>query len=655
MSLPDATVNKNLEGRGVRASIQRFGGFLAGMIMPNIGAFIAWGLITALFIPAGWFPNATLAKLGDPMLSYLLPLLIAYTGGANVNGRRGGVVGAIATMGVVVGADIPMLLGAMVMGPLAAWILKQWDKLLEGHIKAGFEMLVDTFSIGILGMLLALGGHLGIEPLVTTLMGWLASGVAFLIRHSLLPLASIFVEPAKVLFLNNAINHGILTPLGIEQSKAAGKSILFMVESNPGPGFGLLMAYLLFGARKIRESVPGALIIHLFGGIHEIFFPYVLMKPKTILATILGAMSGLLVATWTGAGLVAPPAPGSIIAWFAMCPRNGYIPMILDFLAASAVSFVVAALLIRPDRKKDEAADLGGPSMAAGTTGTATATAAHGPSGVLDGSLITKVTVACDAGMGSSVMVASAMKKKLAPYGVEVGHTSVNEIPADTTLVLTQDGLVDRVQKMVPTAQVVPFTNYMSDPAFDRVEGAVRAAHEGAAPAAPAAPEGAEPAPAPVATATATAPAGASFGVGVLAAESIRLGLHARDKEDAIRQSGQVLVDLGAVAPEYIQGMLDREEQISTYMGEGVAIPHGVNEVRGHIKRAALGFLQFPDGVDWDGNTCYVAIPIASTSDEHLEIMASLARVLADKTTAEQLRTAATPEQVLALLAPEQD
>lgn len=642
MSLPHASVNKNLEGRGVRASIQRFGGFLAGMIMPNIGAFIAWGLITAFFIPAGWFPNSELAKLGDPMLTYLLPLLIAYTGGTTVNGRRGGVIGAIAVMGVVVGADIPMLLGAMIMGPLAAWLLKQWDKLLEGHIKAGFEMLVDTFSIGILGMLLALLGHIGIGPIVSVLMGWLASGVAFLIRHSLLPLASIFVEPAKVLFLNNAINHGILTPLGIEQSKAAGKSILFMVESNPGPGFGLLLAYLVFGARKIKESVPGALIIHLFGGIHEIFFPYVLMKPKVILATIAGAMSGLLVATWTGAGLVAPPAPGSIIAWFAMCPRNGYVPMILDFLTATVVSFVIAALLIRPDRKKDEAADLGGVGTAAVPAGGAAPVASA--SGILDGSLITKVIVACDAGMGSSVMVASSMKKKLAPYGVEVGHTPVNDIPPDTTLVLTQDGLVDRVQKMVPNAQVVAFTNYMGDPAFDRVEEAVKAAHGDSAASAPAA----APTPAPAARK-------ASFGVGVLTAEGIRLGLSAVDKEDAVRQSGQVLVDLGAATPEYIEGMLAREDQISTYMGEGVAIPHGVNEAREHIRRAALGFLQFPDGVDWDGNTCYVAIPIASTSDEHLEIMASLARVLADSTTAEQLRTATTPEQVLDLLAPEQD
>jgi len=347
MSLPDATIHKNLQGHGARASVQRLGGFLAGMIMPNIGAFIAWGLLTALFIETGWAPNATLAKLVNPILTYLLPVLIGYTGGKIVNGTRGGVIGAIATMGVVVGADITMFLGAMVIGPFAAWLLKQVDKLLDGRIHSGFEMLVDNFEIGILGMALAIIGHLGVEPIVSTLMGWLAAGVGFLVHHGLLPLASLLVEPAKVLFLNNAVNHGIFTPLGIQEAHITGRSILFMVESNPGPGLGLLLAYQFFGSRQIRQSTPGAIIIHLFGGIHEIFFPYVLMKPKTILATIAGGMSGLAIGVAFHAGLVAPASPGSIIAWFLMCQPGHYLAMVADFLVATAVSFVVAMLLIR--------------------------------------------------------------------------------------------------------------------------------------------------------------------------------------------------------------------------------------------------------------------------------------------------------------------
>lgn len=187
---------------------------------------IAWGLLTALFIETGWAPNATLAKLVDPTLTYLLPILIGYTGGRIVNGTRGGAIGAITTMGVIVGADITMFLGAMVMGPFAAWLLKQVDKLLEGRVHSGFEMLVDNFEVGILGMILAIIGHLGVEPIVTALMGWMAAGVGFLVHHGLLPLASLLVEPAKVLFLNNAVNHGILTPLGTQEAHTTGRSPL---------------------------------------------------------------------------------------------------------------------------------------------------------------------------------------------------------------------------------------------------------------------------------------------------------------------------------------------------------------------------------------------------------------------------------------------
>lgn len=655
MSLPDATVNKNLEGGGARASIQRFGGFLAGMIMPNIGAFIAWGLVAALFISSGWIPDENLVTLSDPMLNYLLPLLIGYTGGRTVHGTRGAVVGAIATMGVIVGADIPMFLGAMVMGPLAAWLLKRIDGFLDARVPSGFEMLVDNFSLGILGLVLAILGHEGVGPLVDLFMGWMAAGVNALIGHHMLPLASVLVEPAKVLFLNNAINHGILTPLGTEQVRTAGQSILFMVESNPGPGLGLLLAYWAFGSRRIRQSVPGAVIIHLFGGIHEIFFPYVLMKPKTILATMAGAMSGLAVGTLLGAGLSGPASPGSIIAWFLMCPRTGYLPMIIDFLVATAVSFLVASALIRPDRRRDDAADAAEQAQEARAAAAAGVDREAVGTGDFDAAALTRLVVACDAGMGSSVMVASTMKKRLAPYGVEVVHTPIDQIPDDATVVLTQEGLVERARAKSPRATVIPFVNYVGDPVFTEVTDWIRAARE-----APAESGGPAPTTGDGDAAVAVAAARAvrrkkSLGRDILPAGAIRLGLHATDKQDAIRQAGQALVDVGAAGPEYVDGMIEREGQVSTYMGEGVTIPHGTNEARAHIRRAALGFLQFPDGVDWDGRTCYVAIPIASASDEHVGIMSALASVLADKTRAEQLRTATTVEQVQEILAPEED
>jgi PTS system mannitol-specific IIC component len=340
-------------GGAWRARIQHFGGNLAAMVMPNIGAFIAWGLITALFIETGWIPNVPLSDaLVGPMITFLLPLLIAYSGGRLVHDQRGGVIGAIATMGVIVGTDVPQFLGAMIMGPLAAYLLKQFDRVVEPKIRSGFEMLVNNFSQGILGAALAVVGFYAIGPVVQSLTTVLGNGVDVLVDNRLLPIASVIVEPAKILFLNNAINHGVLSPLGVEQAADAGKSIMFMIETNPGPGLGILLAFWLTGPKEVRPTVPGAAIIHFFGGIHEIYFPYVLMRPQTIIAAILGGASGVLTFLITGVGLVATPSPGSIFAYLAVTPRGNYVGMILGVLIAAAVSFVSATFILRVTGEK---------------------------------------------------------------------------------------------------------------------------------------------------------------------------------------------------------------------------------------------------------------------------------------------------------------
>ncbi|HSE71906.1 MAG TPA: PTS mannitol transporter subunit IICB, partial [Nocardioidaceae bacterium] len=339
-------VNKNLEGEGARARIQRFGGYLAGMIMPNIAAFIAWGLITAIFIPVGWWPNEKIAAMVEPMIYTLLPILIGYTGGRMVHGQRGAVVGAIATVGVIVGADIPMFLGAMIIGPLTAYLLKLVDKAFEDRVKAGFEMLIDNFSAGILGGLMAILGLYAIGPVVRSITNAAGEGVDFLVENNLLPLVSIVVEPAKVLFLNNAINHGVLSPLGVAEVAEQGKSILFMIETNPGPGLGVLLAYMFFGPKALRPTAPGAIVIEFFGGIHEIYFPYILMKPKLILAAIAGGMTGITTAMVTGVGLVSTPAPGSIFAYLAVTPKGDYFGVLAAVFMATVVSFAVASVLM---------------------------------------------------------------------------------------------------------------------------------------------------------------------------------------------------------------------------------------------------------------------------------------------------------------------
>jgi mannitol PTS system EIICBA or EIICB component len=342
----DMTYIPPVEGTGVKATVQRVGGYLAGMVMPNIGAFIAWGLITALFIPTGWLPNEKYAALVDPIIFYLLPILIGYTGGKLVHGQRGAVIGAVATMGVVVGSDIPMFLGAMIVGPLAAFILKMFDGQFRHRVRTGFEMLIDNFSIGIIGAGIAVLGVWVIGPVIDNVTDWLGDGVETLVDNHLIPLAAVIIEPAKVLFLNNAINHGVLGPLGAAEAADQGKSILFMLETNPGPGLGILLAYFFFGPRLLRLTAPAAIIIQFFGGIHEIYFPYVLMKPRLILAAIAGGMSGIAVFELTGVGLVATPSPGSIFAYMAETPRGDYFGVLAGVAVATAVSFAVASVLL---------------------------------------------------------------------------------------------------------------------------------------------------------------------------------------------------------------------------------------------------------------------------------------------------------------------
>ena len=340
----------------MRERLQQFGGFLAGMVIPNIGAFIAWGLITALFIPTGWIPNETFAKLVGPMITYLLPLLIGYTGGKMVHGHRGGVVGAAATMGVVVGAGVPMFLGAMIMGPFGGWAMKKVDEMLEDRVGVGFEMLVNNFSAGILGVILALLGFVIIGPVVTAFSNFAGGVVDFLVNARLLPLAAIIIEPAKVLFLNNALNHGVLGPLGVAAAQESGRAIHFLLETNPGPGLGLLLAFYVAGRGMLKESAPGSMIIHFLGGIHEIYFPYVLAHPLMILAMIAGGFSADLWFVITGAGLVATPSPGSIFAYLAVTPPGQHFAVLTGVLIGAVVSFLVGSFIlrVRPVREEEE-------------------------------------------------------------------------------------------------------------------------------------------------------------------------------------------------------------------------------------------------------------------------------------------------------------
>lgn len=449
----------------LKVGVQSFGRFLSGMVMPNIGAFIAWGLITAFFIPTGWLPNETLAALVGPMILYLLPLLIGYTGGKMVGGERGAVAGAISTMGVIVGTDIPMFLGAMIAGPLGGLIIKKFDEQIHGKVKPGFEMLVNTFSIGILGMLTAMVTLVVIGPIVEAITVAAGNGVGWMVEMKLLPIISIIVEPAKILFMNNAINHGVFTPLGAAQAAEVGGSLFYLIETNPGPGLGILLAYMLVGKTStVRDSAGAASIIHFFGGIHEIYFPFVLMKPKLILAVIAGGMAGVTFNMLTGNMLVGPPSPGSVFALTLMSTKGIGIFLTLASIAiAATVSFLVAAVLLRADKTSDE--DL---TAAQATVAANKAQAKGQPVAAMTASSVRRIVVACDAGMGSSAMGATVLRGKIKDAGlnIEVTNAAINDLN-EADIVITQQELSDRAKAKLPGAHHFSIGNFMDAGFYD--------------------------------------------------------------------------------------------------------------------------------------------------------------------------------------------
>lgn len=451
----------------LKSRVQKLGSALSSMVMPNIGALIAWGVLTALFIPDGYIPNEAFATMVGPMLNYLIPLLIGYTGGKNIAGDRGAVVGAIATMGVIVGTDIPMILGAMIMGPLGGFAIKKFDQAVEGRIRAGFEMLVNNFSAGLIGFALGLLGFVAVGPFVDVLTQAMASGVDAILNAHLIPLANVFIEPAKILFLNNAINHGILTPLGTEQSMEFGKSILYLLEANPGPGLGVLLAFTMFGKGSAKASAPGAIVIHFLGGIHEIYFPYVMMKPLLFLAVISGGVTGTFVFQLLDAGLRAPASPGSIIAIMAMSPIGGHIPILLGILAATGVSFAVSTVILRADAR-EEVGDF--ETKVKETQEAKMSAKGISVSPSMQG--IQHIIFACDAGMGSSAMGASILRKMIQEAGLpqDVTNKSIGNLQdAPNTLIVTQEELQERAKQKAPNATFVSVENFLNSPRYDEI------------------------------------------------------------------------------------------------------------------------------------------------------------------------------------------
>lgn len=612
----------------MKTALQKFGKFLSAMVMPNIGAFIAWGFITAIFIADGWWPNEQLASIQPYMLTYLLPILIAATGGRMIAKDRGMVMGAIAIVGCIAGVGgtegQPMLMAAMIMGPFAGWVIKKFDQMMEGHMPAGFEMLINNFSVGILGMILAIIGYYFIGPVMTGILSVLSAGVALLINNSLLPLVAIFVEPAKVLFLNNAINHGIFTPIGVEQAVEAGKSIMYMLESNPGPGLGVLLAYWLFSADKTtKDSAPGAIIIHFLGGIHEIYFPYILMNPVVIIAPILGNICAITFYTLFNCGLKGPASPGSIIAYLSMAPKGETLMVLLGVLIAAGVSFLVASPIIKLSNAK-------GTSLEAAKDQMQTMKAqSKGQKSILTAK---KIVFACDAGMGSSAMGATKFRNRLKAVrpDIVVTNTSVDNIPSDCDIAVVQTVLADRARECAPNAVLITIGNFLADPALDDLFFQLSTGD-----------------PLMTEAVNEDSETQTSIDPNILVPEGIILNQKSVTKEEAITAAGQLLTDLGYVDKEYIPLMLEREKIVTTYIGMGLAIPHGTTHDEDIIHKTGIVLIQYPEGIDFGDEKAQLVIGIAGKGGEHMEILSKICTALEDETILEKMKTTDDKEWIM--------
>ncbi len=554
-----------------------------------------------------------------------------------IGGERGSIVSTIAVVGAIMSdTDTTMLMAAMIIGPLGGLCIKKFDDAMEGHMPAGFEMLINNFSVGIIGMLLAMIGYLAIGPFMNLILTVLTAGVNFLVEYGALPLIAVFIEPAKVLFLNNAINHGIFTPIATAQAAEAGSSIMYMLESNPGPGLGVLMAYMFFCEdKKTKQSAPGAVIIHLLGGIHEIYFPYILMNPLVIIAPIIGNIVAIFWYDLTGCGLVGPASPGSLIAYLMMSPRDQMISAFVGVLIAGAVSFAIASVIIRMSKGKSlEQAQEEVASRKAQAKGQSVQTTS-----IKKTEGIRKIIFACDAGMGSSAMGATKFRNRIKAQrpDLTVANTSVDTIPADCDVAVVQMTLVERAKKCVPNAQIVTINNFLADPALDMLYEQLIAIPQNSSMQEPASQK----------IQAVSENAAQTDANQILVKDGILLNQSPVSKEKAIQAAGELLVKLGYVNAPYVDAMQEREKIVTTYMGMGVAIPHGTSQAKGTVKKTGIVLMQYPEGVDFGEEKAQLVFGIAGIGDEHLDLLSKICGMLEDEEVLETLKTTADKDWIL--------
>ncbi|MDO4306662.1 MAG: hypothetical protein Q4C77_07490 [Eubacteriales bacterium] len=471
------------------------GKFYSSIFMGNIGLFLFIGLLSVIFQEQGWFPNEKLYNISQLVYEVVLPTCIGYVGGEKIAGRSGGILAVLMVAGVLT-ADVHVgILAAMIAGPVGGAVWKYAGSRMKERVGSSLQMLAGNLLIGILGSLLAVLGYYILEPAVT----WWAEGISgclkALIEHRLLLLANVFIEPMKVFFLNNIVNHGMLVPLGMNQIQEGGKSVLFLLESNPGPGFGMLLA-LFLTQRERRGEYGTALFAQGAGGIHEVYFPYVLANLWLLLPLIAGGAAGTLCFELLHVGVTAPVSPGSIITILIMAGKENLLTAAGGIAVSAAVSFAGSLLVLgfrRQRRENSKPMKESTEKLTEEPIEESTEKPTEKPTEELTEELIEEPIVepikeetrmplknigfVCDAGVGSSAMGAALFRRKLAQNGIQgvaVQAYASDQIPKSLDLIVCQKDFLRLLPDGTKEMEIFAVDSLMGGEAFDKLINTIK-------------------------------------------------------------------------------------------------------------------------------------------------------------------------------------
>ncbi|HEX7058058.1 MAG TPA: PTS transporter subunit EIIC [Bacilli bacterium] len=441
--------------------LYKFGRLLSTIVSQNIAVIIAIGLLRAIFGVYGWFPNSNVDLLTEHLLNWMVPVMFGYSGGQLLGGKRGGAVAAVVIFALALASTVSMIFMAFILGPLLGYIVNRIERILEKRLPSGFELLMSNFISAILAGALAVYCFSYGGQAISSMIESLNNDILQIAYSGWLPISALLIEPAKILFLNNMMSYGILGPLGIAQIDDLSKSVYFLLEANPGPAMGLLLAFIFRRRGKSRRNAASTLAIHSLGGIQEVYFPYVLARPILLLPLIIGSFSGIYVFHHFDSGLVSIPSPPSLFLLIGLSPPGDVLYVLFGIAVSAAVSFFLALPIIKPAAEKPEPAA----ADAAGTVpGISPANSCPG-----------KYTIcfACDAGMGSSAMGAAILRKKLRSLHQEesftVIHSSLDQIPPDADMIVTHHYLLKQAISNAPGREYMSLENYTDPSAYEAI------------------------------------------------------------------------------------------------------------------------------------------------------------------------------------------